>query len=251
MMTPEVFVKAIASIEQNYGLRLDARSVWLRMDDWKRLGRDQMGQKCGRGWQGLRGACKRVPKGGDKDAAIKASKVALADKIRKNKGLRDRNAPKAELPKTEKILPELNGSEKQVAWAKTLRQSYSDQADRYIDTQLASIAKRVKDPERIKSAKEEVWEEVRDKHLILSAPYASSWIDSMKNKNFEFIDPNSGGIRQEWSRRKDIPESYRDASWMAKDKDFKAELKRRGLTEYAPEYAIPYLGKNDSSAIVR
>ena len=93
-MTPEVFAQAILSIEQNYGLRLDARSVWLRMDDWKRLGRDQMGQKCGRGWQGLRGACKRVPKGGDKDAAIKASKVALADKIRKNKGLRDRNAPR-------------------------------------------------------------------------------------------------------------------------------------------------------------
>ena len=93
-MTPEVFAQAILSIEQNYGLRLDDRSVWLRMDDWKRLGRDQMGQKCGRGWQGLRGACKRVPKGGDKDAAIKASKVALADKIRKNKGLRDRNAPK-------------------------------------------------------------------------------------------------------------------------------------------------------------
>ena len=90
-MTPELFAKTIASIEQNYGLRLDARSAWLRMDDWKRLGRDQMGQKCGRCWQGLRGACKRVPKGGDKDAAIKASKVALADKIRKNKGMRDRS----------------------------------------------------------------------------------------------------------------------------------------------------------------
>ena len=94
-MSPEVFAQAILSIEQNYGLRLDARSVWLRMDDWKRLGRDQMGQKCGRGWHGLRGACKRVPKGGDKDAAMKASKLALADKIRARKGLRDRNAPKA------------------------------------------------------------------------------------------------------------------------------------------------------------
>ena len=103
MMTPEVFAAAIVSIEQNYGLRLDARSVWLRMDDWKRLGRDQMGQKCGRGWQGLRGACKRVPPGGDKDAAIKASKVALADRIRKNKGMRDRNAPKVEPPKVEPV----------------------------------------------------------------------------------------------------------------------------------------------------
>ena len=104
-MTPETFAKTIASIERNYGLRLDARSVWLRMDDWKRLGRDQMGQKCGRGWHGLRGACKRVPKGGDKDAAIKASKVALADRIRKNKGLRDRNAPKVEPPKPQEFVP--------------------------------------------------------------------------------------------------------------------------------------------------
>ena len=104
-MSPEVFAQAILSIEQNYGLRLDARSVWLRMDDWKRLGRDQMGQKCGRGWQGLRGACKRVPKGGDKDAAIKASKVALADKIRKRKGLADRNAPKV-VAKVEKKIQE-------------------------------------------------------------------------------------------------------------------------------------------------
>lgn len=103
MMTPELFAKTIASIEQNYGLRLDARSVWLRMDDWKRLGRDQMGQKCGRGWQGLRGACKRVPKGGDKDAAIKASKVALADRIRKSKGLRDRSIPKAVVENTEAL----------------------------------------------------------------------------------------------------------------------------------------------------
>lgn len=71
----------------------------IRMDDWKRLGRDQMGQKCGRGWHGLRGACKRVPKGGDKDAAIKASKLALADKIRKRKGLADRNAPKVSASK--------------------------------------------------------------------------------------------------------------------------------------------------------
>ena len=76
----------------------------LRLDDWKRLGRDQMGQKCGRGWHGLRGACKRVPKGGDKDAAIKASKLALADKIRAKKGLRDRNAPKVE-PKPKDFIP--------------------------------------------------------------------------------------------------------------------------------------------------
>lgn len=101
-MTPKVFAQAIASIEQNYGLKLDARSVWLRMDDWKRLGRDQMGQKCGRGWVGLRGACKRVKKGGDKDAAMKESKVALADKIRARKGLSDRNAPKPVVKKAEK-----------------------------------------------------------------------------------------------------------------------------------------------------
>jgi len=116
-MTPEVFARAIVSIEQNYGLKLDARSVWLRMDDWKRLGRDQMGQKCGRGWVGLRGACKRVTKGGDKDAAIKASKVALADKIRARKGLSDRNALKPVVkkaenePKSQQAIPQSTTSE--------------------------------------------------------------------------------------------------------------------------------------------
>ena len=103
-MDCNVFARAIVSIEQNYGLRLDARSTWLRMDDWKRLGRDQMGQKCGRGWYGLRGACKRGKKGADNSAAIKASKVALADKIRKRKGLTDRNAPKFVPP----LSPELS-----------------------------------------------------------------------------------------------------------------------------------------------
>ena len=77
---------AIDRLEIKYGLHLD---------DWKRLGRDQMGQKCGRGWYGLRGACKRGKKGADNSAAIKASKLALADKIRKRKGLTDRNAPKS------------------------------------------------------------------------------------------------------------------------------------------------------------
>ena len=100
-MTPEVFAQAIVSIEHNYGLKLDARSVWLRMDDWKRLGRDQMGQKCGRGWVGLRGACERGKKADDNTEKIKKSKVALADKIRARKGLSDRNAPKAEPPKIE------------------------------------------------------------------------------------------------------------------------------------------------------
>ena len=53
-MTPETFARAIASIEQKYGLRLDARSVWLRMDD----------TPCGRGWVGTKPnpGCKRPGK---------------------------------------------------------------------------------------------------------------------------------------------------------------------------------------------
>jgi len=88
-----------------YVSRVRRSSHQLRLDDWKRLGRDQMGQKCGRGWQGLRGACKRVPKGGDKDAAIKASKVALADKIRARKGMSDRNAPNVKDVAPNKVNP--------------------------------------------------------------------------------------------------------------------------------------------------
>ena len=51
-MTPELFAQAIVSIEQNYGLRLDARSVWLRMD----------AIACGRGWVGTKPGCKRAGK---------------------------------------------------------------------------------------------------------------------------------------------------------------------------------------------
>ena len=49
-MTPETFSRAIVSIERNHGLRLDARSVWLRMD----------ATPCGRGWVGTKPGCKRA-----------------------------------------------------------------------------------------------------------------------------------------------------------------------------------------------
>ena len=77
----------IDRLEIKYGLHLD---------DWKRLGRDQMGQKCGRGWVGLLGACERGKKADDNTEKIRKSKRALADKIRARKGLRDRNVPKVE-----------------------------------------------------------------------------------------------------------------------------------------------------------
>ena len=49
-MTPEVFARTIVSIENTYGLRLDARSVWSRMD----------AIACGRGWKGSKPGCKRA-----------------------------------------------------------------------------------------------------------------------------------------------------------------------------------------------
>ncbi len=67
--------------------RLSDRYGW-HLDDWKRIGRDQMGQKCNsdRGWYGLKGACKRGKKSGDNKSAIRESKQALAAKLRKKKG---------------------------------------------------------------------------------------------------------------------------------------------------------------------
>lgn len=50
-LSPELFAKAIVSIQQNYGLNLDARSIWLRMDN-----------SCGRGWEGDQGHCERAKK---------------------------------------------------------------------------------------------------------------------------------------------------------------------------------------------
>ena len=91
-MTPEVFAQAIASIAQNYGLRLDARSVWLRMDEFKKV-EELKGGKCNEatGWYGLKGACKRGKKG-EGDARNKESKVDIANRIRKRKMSRTANS---------------------------------------------------------------------------------------------------------------------------------------------------------------
>jgi len=84
-MTPIVFAQAIVSIEQNYGLRLDARSVWLRMDEFKKV-KELAGGKCNeaKGWYGLKGACKRGKKG-EGEARSKESKVDIANRIKKRK----------------------------------------------------------------------------------------------------------------------------------------------------------------------
>lgn len=84
-MTPEIFAQAIVAIEQNYGLRLDARSVWLRMDEFKKV-KGLAGGKCNekKGWYGLKGACKRGKKG-EGEVRSKESKVETAKRL---KGIR-------------------------------------------------------------------------------------------------------------------------------------------------------------------
>lgn len=86
-MTPEVFAQAIVSIARNYGLRLDARSAWLHLDEFKKVKELAVG-KCNEasGWYGLRGACKRGTKQ-EGVAKAKESKLEMANKIRKRKGL--------------------------------------------------------------------------------------------------------------------------------------------------------------------
>jgi hypothetical protein len=87
-MTPQAFAKAIVSIEQNYGLKLDAAETWLRLDEFKKV-KELKGGKCNeaKGWYGLKGACKRGKKG-EGEAKGKESKMAIAGKIkaRKQKG---------------------------------------------------------------------------------------------------------------------------------------------------------------------
>lgn len=84
-MTPEKFAQTIVSIERNYGLRLDARSTWLRLDEFKKV-KELAGGKCNesKGWYGLKGGCKRGKKG-EGDARSKESKVEIAGKIRTRK----------------------------------------------------------------------------------------------------------------------------------------------------------------------
>lgn len=59
-----------------------SRTGNLRADDFKRIGPNQMGSKCGRGWVGLRGACQRAKAGVDRKELEKASKLGLAAKIK-------------------------------------------------------------------------------------------------------------------------------------------------------------------------
>jgi len=84
-MKPEVFAAAIVSIKHNYGLRLDARSTWLRMDEFKKV-KELKGGKCNeaKGWYGLVGACKRGKKG-EGEARTKESKVDIAGRIKNRK----------------------------------------------------------------------------------------------------------------------------------------------------------------------
>lgn len=101
-MTPEVFAQAIVSIEHNYGLRLDARSTWLRLDAFKKV-KGLPGGKCNeaKGWYGLVGACKRGKKG-EGELKSKESKVETAKRLR---GLRSPAPlpPKAQQPQAKSI----------------------------------------------------------------------------------------------------------------------------------------------------
>ena len=94
-MTPEAFSRAIVSIERNYGLKLDARSTWFRLDEFKKV-KELKGGKCNEktGWYGLLGGCKR---GRTYEAESKriASKRAISRKIRNRKGMGPKSRPAA------------------------------------------------------------------------------------------------------------------------------------------------------------
>ena len=107
-MTPKVFAQAIVSIEHNYGLRLDARSAWLRLDEFKKV-KELAGGKCNeaKGWYGLKGACKRGKKG-EGEARSKESKVDIAGRIRERKGMGEKKrSEKVATATTRKVLKEV------------------------------------------------------------------------------------------------------------------------------------------------
>jgi len=115
-MKPEVFAQAIVSIEHNYGLRLDARSTWLRLDEFKKV-KELAGGKCNetKGWYGLKGACKRGRKG-EGEARSKESKVDIASRIKKRKMGESSKVKKS--PKIEPI-PEKKSQQQPIAIAKS------------------------------------------------------------------------------------------------------------------------------------
>jgi len=124
---------------RSYSARSRQDALMLLHEDigqgYKQL-KNMRGQPCNkqRGWHGLRGACKRLGKGAtesDRASAEKASKVALADKIRASKAL-------GKLPKNA-----ANWEKEWAAESSSVKFSNSSRASR-----LKSIASRKKAQER-------------------------------------------------------------------------------------------------------
>ena len=76
-----------------YGLehRFDAYDVWLHMDEFiAKAGIKKGGGKCGRGWAGIKGSCKRMARGGDRKAIEKQALSQFAEKQRSAKKLKSK-----------------------------------------------------------------------------------------------------------------------------------------------------------------
>ena len=84
----------IQAVLETHGLahRFDAYDVWLHMDEFiRKAGIKKGGGKCGRGWVGIRGSCKRMAKGGDRKALEKHALNKFAENQRSGKKLDEKN----------------------------------------------------------------------------------------------------------------------------------------------------------------
>ena len=84
---------AIQQVLETHGLehRFDAYDVWLHMDEFiRKAGIKKGGGKCGRGWAGIKGSCKRMTRGGDRKAIEKQALSQFAEKQRSAKKLKSK-----------------------------------------------------------------------------------------------------------------------------------------------------------------
>ena len=103
-------------------------------------------------------------------------------------------------------LPELTGSEKQVAWANTIRLKKMEGIDAWIEEiqrkgQLGGIV-RPADGEKYKSPLEEMQE--GEKFLLENMTEARFWIDNRYSMPSEILDTGISGYRKE--KREELPE---------------------------------------------
>jgi hypothetical protein len=130
----------------------------------------------------------------------------------------------------------MKGTDAQIEYAAALLAKLQEQSDTYVTTRLASIEKRVKDPEKAKAKKLELWEEIRDLRIILSIESAGVMIEYLKKVDLdrELVENPSMRVRYAMGLDKAIPQELTQKGWTKDDTLFQEMIEHYGLQDCGP-----------------